>query len=515
MNARIGESMPDATNDDLSSEDALVNNNETREVNAELQKENSETKNENDVESIKSRADAAHHELTQAYQMLNRVEGQKGKLAGLREQLGIASEQDDHTKHDHESAVQRLDDAKNAFRSAMGNFGKSLVQEQLLDSDTVLTNEEILDFLYTEKIVGIDEINEQGESTSRTFAQEYEARLNSAQETQEETPVQKNIVSKLMEKYNNIPRQYKIIMGTTLAAGIGAATGGASAAVMAGTHKLTKMMFSAGAAAGADALLQKQLHKRDVKKQTTDEDFVQRAEEVARESFVEAKKNESNVEEGILMGVEKKMVVFNEMFAHQKSKNKIRIATAVVVGVSIGSGMFDVTDVQAASGIKSGSFNFGGDSMQSSGLSAETVQESLSDHPRVSVTEVPSDDSWDIDPKNTMSAGLQRESGVIPDADGKTLEADISQFNTSVETGVETSVFFAQFTKAEVFALERVDAGSVVIQAGSEDLILNRIKLQAGLPVQGESMADYLARYADSSADELTYSQKKHILSLV
>ena len=560
MNARIGENMP-------------VNNSEALENNTESQEDNTETNNENNAESIKSKVDAAHQELTEAHQILSRVEGQQSKIAGVREKLGISTEQDGSIKEDIESARQRVDEARGGLRGAMGDYGRSLVQEQLLDSDTVLTNEEVLNFLYTEKAVGIDEVDDQGNSTARTLAQEYEARLNSAQESsQEKTPVQKNIASKLWEGYNNIPKKHKAIMGATLAAGIGAMSGGTSAALMAGGNKLTKMIFSAGAAAGADALLQKQLHKRDVKKQMTDDDFAQRAEGVAEESFAEAKASESSVEEGILMGAEKKMAVFNEMFTHQKSKNKIRMATSVLVGVSIGSGMFDATDVQAASGIKSGSFNFGGGGMQSGGLATENIQAPSSvENPVASAVEISDDDGWDVDTKNTMSAGLQREAGVIPNADGKTMETDISRFSNdresdipvdehieitsgnevepgdivsaadnNVEPGdivsasesvqetvtepiqnsseintVESSDFFAQFTKAEAFALERVDAGSVIIQAGTEDSILNRIKLQAGLPEQGESMADYLTRYASGSTDELTYSQKKHILSFV
>jgi hypothetical protein len=398
-----------------------------QEKNQELDVDNNENMVET-AESMKIKVDAAQEELLNAQKLFETVASRQGRLAKVREKMGITNQEDQNVKADIEKAQKNLDVIKDEFRSTFADWGKTLAQESLQSGDEELTNEKLLTSLYSEKLVITQ--TEEGEEVSRTLAEEYESRLNETQDAvKEKTPTQKKLVSKLYEKYSKIPKWQKIAIGSTLAAGIGATTGGISVALAAGAERaansVVKMKLSALAAGGADLLLQKHMKSKDIKNQTTDEDFAMKMEKAQQETFEGAVADSGGVEQGILEGVEKKMQIFDEMIKHQKSKQKVRVAVAALAGVGVGSGMlFDVSDAAASSGIKSGSFDFG--SMRGGGDAVGTVTSSID---KISGQMPITDDNWDIDTKHTMVKGLQRDAGVIPGEDGTTLESNTGKYS--------------------------------------------------------------------------------------
>lgn len=546
--------------------------------------ENAQEKSKNDLEQVeekkgaefyRGKVDHAQEILLAAQENAHRIEGQNTKLAQLREKLGISSGENADQSQDRESVQKQLEGAKSNFRSAFGEWGRSLAQEKFSKDGETLSHEDILKSLYTEAIVDTDQVDENGNVITRTIAQEYEARLKSLQEsTYEQLPAYKKIAAQLFEKYNRIPKWKKIAVGTLVAAGIGAASGGAVAAVTIAANKLVKMKLSGLIAGGADVLLQKHMQKRDEKNQMQDSDFAQKMNEVAEESFESAMNNGGDIEQGILEGVEKKMRVLDEMIAHQKSKQKIRMVTAVAAGTLMGSGFFDVDDAMAGSGIKSGSFDFGGSSVHeqiSPGHSGGVVTE------KISTMNVDNVDNWDIPKSKTMAAGLERSAGVIPDANGKTMEVDIRPNvlrsvdqvdpqadpkvsksdnwdipkNKTMEADIRPNVshveaqsevvpsrvsevvahsgdnvsemlpgadIFDQLTTGEVQSLRNADAGVIMTKindpvfANTESAqVLRRIRTDLGIARIGQDMHEYLKQYDKP----LTFAQKKAIISFI
>lgn len=308
-------------------------------------------------EELKNEMEESYQELVQVQEkFIKAKEGQK-KLNTLRAFLGSKkSKEIAEVSKDFETTQAEFEKSKNEFRKKFGAFGQFFINQKQDELRKTGENEEeiknkILKFMCLEKVIDTGKKNEKNEAITRTISEEYHKRLFDLDKIKlEKLPSKtKKVCKKLWEGYRKLPRSARLALGTSLAIGIGAATGaigGVGAAALYGGKRAMRGYFGmaiGGAVSGSVDSFHKDIQQsRNLKSGKTEEAFKQRArgglKGKIRETLESDRGRDKLVEEGLLKGLEERKKILDRMNEHQRKQLRNRMIAAGVSGVAAGGG---------------------------------------------------------------------------------------------------------------------------------------------------------------------------------